>query len=656
MHNHLVETFSKLHRMMKRTGQSLISPGYNSPELQRESEKAVSPIVRGFIFGIGIFYTLTAAVYLKTQSGPALMYFGVLAFGTLLCCGWLYFDHVRQPASITRLEWSTALVSLLIYSNVLVYMILDFHAFNTVYFVLMGLVFAVSAPTLRLMIVSPLICFATVLALLNAFEPKLVSSFLWMLIAAVFTAIGMASTLRLTLNQSVAATIASERHKLAAQALALRDPLTNMPNRRSFFRVFEERIANLIEKNARFDLILIDLDGFKPINDIYGHATGDALLIEVAHRLKTICEHRYFAARLGGDEFGILSRQSLSDDDLRNFATRVIDALRQPYEINGIICNISASIGLTHAYDKSVNSRRLMEQADYVLYYAKQNQRGTPVLFDDNYRQEMYSFGIVDHTLRHADLNRELYILFQPQYDMERHKTIGFEALARWRSPELGLVSPDVFIKAAERSGIISHVTLVLLAKTLTILKSWPDDIKVSFNLSVRDLRSKSAMKRIINMVLDSGIDPSRIEFEITETVMMTDFDQARQTLLALKKIGVGIALDDFGSGYSSLGYIHELPVDKIKVDRSFVLQLGKHDHALKVIKTIIDLCRNLNLTHVIEGVESLSEYEAIRSVKGRVIQGYFIARPMPADEVDTYLRTEVLERNGGDYLTQKLA
>lgn len=318
--------------------------------------------------------------------------------------------------------------------------------------------------------------------------------------------------------------------------------------------------------------------------------------------------------------------------------------MRDTYLLGDITANISASVGFVRCANDHLTASQWLERADYALYFAKQNLRGAPVVFTEKHETEMSDFSQVDQTLRTSDLEGELSIVFQPQVDITEHRTVSFEALARWNSAKLGNVRPDIFIKAAERSGLITQITLLLLEKALAKVRAWPADTKVSFNLSARDLRSGISITNICKAVRDSSIDPQRIEFEITETAMLTDFEQACEALVRLKAMGCRIAIDDFGSGYSSFSYIHRLPVDKIKIDRSFVVQLLQHSSALKIIKTIIDLCRNLNLECVIEGVETEAEMHKLMQVRARYIQGYLFSRPLPADQVLPWLDNEAAQ------------
>ncbi|MGN6363802.1 putative bifunctional diguanylate cyclase/phosphodiesterase [Asticcacaulis taihuensis] len=302
---------------------------------------------------------------------------------------------------------------------------------------------------------------------------------------------------------------------------------------------------------------------------------------------------------------------------------------------------MSASVGFTKRQSDDEGASRLLERADYALYEAKEQSRGIAVLFDAGHEALIRSTRAVEQALRGIDSNKELTLAFQPQYDITHNRIVAFEALARWNSDKLGRVPPDVFIRAAERSGLMTSLTPVLLKKALEICAAWPDDIRVAFNLSARDVLSSKAVDRILEIVETSGVAPQRIEFEITETAMLTDFTQALNAIARFKRMGCRIALDDFGSGYTNFGYLNRVRVDTVKIDRSFVLELDQNDRAEKIIKSIIDLAANLGIEHVVEGVETTHELQRLQSAGAKQVQGYLFGKPMPSAEISNYLRQQ---------------
>ncbi len=596
---------------------------------------AILPIVRTFCLITGVYYAVVIFNRFQTETGTDLAILLTLSVMNSAASFFFYFRYLRNTKSLLRLDIASATVNALLLLNPVTYQLLHYDPNRLIYFAFLALIFGATSVRLRIMLPSFM---ATLAALIGFAVTKGTivgkdSAVLAILIVPVVMMISL--VVRNTLFQAIRARIVAERLHAEASAMANCDALTSLPNRRSFFR----RIEGC--RGAPFDLALIDLDGFKPVNDIYGHSVGDELLIQVAQRLSEHCGVDGFAARMGGDEFAVILPGSRSEQALQAFGAALCDRLRETYLLGGVAANISASVGFVRAVDGGLTASQLLERADYALYFAKQNLRGAPVVFTEAHEAEMQDFSVVDQSLRAADLDRELSIVFQPQVDAVERRTTGFEALARWKSPQLGDVRPDVFIKAAERSGLITRVTLILLEKALAEVSAWPSHLRVSFNLSARDLRSSLSINNIREAVKRSGVDPRRIEFEITETAMLTDFEQACEALLQLKGMGCRVAIDDFGSGYSSFSYIHRLPVDKIKIDRSFVTQLVKHDAALKIIKTIIDLCRNLHLDCVVEGVETERELSQLLQVKARYIQGFLFSRPMPSGQIEAYLQNE---------------
>lgn len=606
----------------------------------REEALAWRTIIRAYFGLVACYFSVAEVMRFITERGSNLAIMGALTAATAILAA-VAFRVTRRTESLAALEGANLVVNLSMLVNPITYMTLHFEAPRTVFFLYLGVLYALSGVSIRVLLPSLLACGAALISLIAVHQPAELRNYCLLAIGTSFTALMMSGLIRRTLFQAVQARAHADRLRDEMQTLADCDVLTGLPNRRSFFRDMDVALA-AAGAGEPFDVALIDLDGFKPINDIYGHSVGDELLIAVGGRLRdAVGADQGVAARMGGDEFAVILRGRRSQAELEAFGARLCDALRETYLLGSVAANISGSVGFVRVPDTALSPSQLLERADYALYFAKQNLRGAPVIFTERHETEMRDFSVVDQTLRTSDLDAELSIVFQPQVDVQENRTVSFEALARWNSARLGAVRPDIFIKAAERSGLITQITLLLLEKALKQVRSWPVDTRVSFNLSARDLRSGISIDNVCTAVRDSGIDPRRIEFEITETAMLTDFEQACEALAQLKAMGCRIAVDDFGSGYSSFSYIHRLPVDKIKIDRSFVVQLVKHSSALKIIKTIIDLCRNLNLECVIEGVETQAEMTKLAQVRARYIQGYLFARPMPADEVLPFLANE---------------
>ena len=627
----------RLHSWLSVLGAFLEARGLMAPRglSAVEEADAVRPIVRNYCLITGVYYAVVVIDRLRTETGMALAILLTLGIVNAAASLFFYFSYVRDTRKLHRLDTASLTVNGLLLANPIVFQILHYDQPRLVYFVFLALVFSVTGVRLRVVVPSLIVTLGALLAIAGAHRAGIAKDSSLLILLIVPVVVMISGVVRNTLFQAIGARVTAERLHGDALKLANCDALTGLPNRRSFF-------LEAGTQSATFDLALIDLDGFKPINDIYGHSVGDELLIAVASRLRDQCGTKGFAARMGGDEFAVILPGQRSEAELQAFGTALCDALRETYLLGGVAANISASVGFVRSQGEGLTVSQLLERADYALYFAKQNLRGAPVIFTRAHEAEMHDFSIVDQTLRAADLDAELSIVFQPQVDAIAHRTVSFEALARWTSPRLGRVGPDVFIKAAERSGLITRITLILLEKALAGMAGWRDDLRVSFNLSARDLRSSLAINNIRDTVKRSGVDPARIEFEITETAMLTDFEQACEALLQLKAMGCRIAVDDFGSGYSSFSYIHRLPVDKIKIDRSFVTQLVTHGSAVKIIKTIIDLCRNLHLDCVIEGVETERELNQLLNVKARYIQGYLFAKPMPATAIAGYLANEI--------------
>lgn len=410
--------------------------------------------------------------------------------------------------------------------------------------------------------------------------------------------------------------------------LANLDSLTGLGNRRAFFAALEAELAKAQAKGVRLALGVMDLDGFKPVNDLYGHSVGDRLLVEVANRLSnTLTASTAF--RLGGDEFAIIAPLPPDNTQLVINANIIATKLKESYRLPEGTVHISASMGIAVFPDLALSCERLFERADYALYYAKKRLRGGAVLFDSDHEHQINSEAKIESALKQAGLEDELSVLFQPIVDIRNQKTIGFEALARWDNPQLGKISPASFIPIAERAGIVDSLTKTLLRKSLDAASRWGPSLRLSFNLSAHDLNSNDSVIMLIGIIEESGFDPNRLDLEITETAFTHDFEQVTESVETLRRLGCGISLDDFGTGYSSLTRLHALPLTKFKIDRSFVKDLHSRPASYKIVKSLLALSADMGLDCVIEGVETKEELAAVTALGGTTVQGYLFAPPL---------------------------
>jgi diguanylate cyclase (GGDEF)-like protein len=386
---------------------------------------------------------------------------------------------------------------------------------------------------------------------------------------------------------------------------------------------------------------LIDLDGFKAVNDIHGHAAGDRLLAEVGRRLAAQAGDTVTVARLGGDEFAAILSGNPGDADMAAFGPRLCAVLQGPYWLGDIVADVSGSVGLVVYPDGGETAEMLFERADYAMYYAKQTRTGQSIIFSHTHEAMIHDAVRLELALRHADFEQEMWLAFQPLVDASTGRTVGFEALARWNSPSLGPVGPDLFIPVAERAGLIGKLTGILLAKALQAAATWPETMRIAFNLSAHDVVAPGILATVRRIVASSGVAPNRIDLEITETAILRDFAVAADTLKAFQRAGYRISLDDFGTGYSSLSHVHRLKPQKIKIDRSFVAGIREDQASRSIVRTIVDLCRNLDMECVVEGVETEAQMHILRALGCRIMQGYLFGRPMPAGEVTRFLASE---------------
>lgn len=415
--------------------------------------------------------------------------------------------------------------------------------------------------------------------------------------------------------------------------LANLDSLTLLANRRSFFHMLEAAFNRASAAGGRLAVGVIDLDGFKPVNDLYGHSAGDKVLIEISNRLSTIADTRLSVYRLGGDEFGLLLQGDVAEADATALGDMVCEMIAERINIGSGMVQVTGSVGFALYPDVGETAQEIYELADYALYTAKRHHRAGTVIFNAVQANELNRQKVVEEALVAADLEKELSLVFQPITCLNRRVCIGFEALARWESPRIGQVSPAEFIPVAEHNGRITLITRLLLERALDVARLWPEDVYLSFNLSPHDLSSPENTLKIVAIVLKSGFDPHRINFEITETAVMHDFEQASASIQLLRELGAGIALDDFGTGYSSLNHVHKLPLTKIKIDGSFVRNIHTRRTSFNIVKSVLALCAEMELEAIVEGVETEEELHILESLGVRAVQGYYFGRPMLAGE-----------------------
>ncbi|WP_417694210.1 putative bifunctional diguanylate cyclase/phosphodiesterase [Roseibium sp.] len=426
--------------------------------------------------------------------------------------------------------------------------------------------------------------------------------------------------------------------------LAYVDVLTDLPNRRHFFEKLEEKMdqPNFIKPNGSVTIGILDLDGFKRINDVFGHTGGDNLLKQVAACLRGLGRTDMFVSRLGGDEFAMILDGQFEDEELEAIGADICRVISETAEEGADGSNrgldVTASIGFARWQVPDLTPKELYERADYALYQVKRSGKGKMEIFSAEHEIEIQRIRSLEFCLRTDGIERELSVVYQPIIDTINGKVLAFEALARWNSEVFGAIPPTTFIPVAERIGLIDKLTHALLQRALDQLKTWPDNIKLSFNLSPNSMTSSVMIDRMIAQIEESGVDPCRVDVEITETAMIGNFDDVLTAIDRLKAFGVGIVLDDFGTGYSSLAHLHLLSFDKIKIDKSFVSAVLTNSASFTIVKSMLALGRQMEVGCVVEGVETEEVLKTVRRLGGTTIQGYLFSRPMAAKDILPYL------------------
>lgn len=420
--------------------------------------------------------------------------------------------------------------------------------------------------------------------------------------------------------------------------LSQHDALTGLPNRTRLQAFLDAKLKTLPLVEQPLVMLSLDLDRFKPVNDLLGHAAGDRVLNEVSSRLTDCVRHGDLVARVGGDEFVLILSDAGTQDDVENFCKRLIVSLERAIRIDEQEVFISASIGIALAPNDAGNVTEMLRYADIALYEAKSAGRNTWRFYSGEMNARIIERRRLESDLRYGIKHGELRLHFQPRYRIADGQMVGAEALVRWQHPERGLIAPDTFIPIAEESGLILSLSDWVLETACACAAQWPDALFVSVNLSPTEFKRGNLMERVRHALQASGIEPARVELEITESVMLEDAVGALDVMRALKQLGIRIAMDDFGTGYSSLSYLRAFPFDGLKIDRSFLTRLEDSEDDQAIIHAIVGLGRALALTVTAEGIETAEHLAMLKAVACDEGQGYFLSRPLDIDAFNRLL------------------
>lgn len=423
--------------------------------------------------------------------------------------------------------------------------------------------------------------------------------------------------------------------------LAHHDGLTGLPNRLAFKQAFDAAMAAKNGESKKLAVFAIDLDGFKAVNDLLGHTAGDELLVSVASRLRQLIAKAgpdNIVSRFGGDEFVLLLQDEAAVARHEAIAAEILAELSQPYVIQNSTVAIGATIGsalLDRAKDSDSNP---LLDADLALSNAKALGKGIVVTFDPSMRQDFERRGRLEADLKYAITNGDIFPFYQPQVDIKTGQVVGFEALARWNHPELGWIGPNEFIPIAETSSQIVELGRCILTTACSQAMAFQDNIRVSVNLSVGQMLRDDVIGMVTDILGSTCFPAHRLTLEVTESVMMSEPELAGRILKGLKDLGISIALDDFGTGYSALSYLRQFDWDELKIDKSFVDNLGDDPRSLTIVEAVVDLATELGMKVVAEGVETADQHEILRKSGCHIAQGYLLGRPQSIDQVHLLL------------------
>jgi diguanylate cyclase (GGDEF)-like protein len=420
--------------------------------------------------------------------------------------------------------------------------------------------------------------------------------------------------------------------------LAHFDALTGLGNRVLLRQQLEEALVRVRRNGGAIGVIFLDLDGFKIVNDTLGHSVGDALLKAVAERLQENVRDTDKTARLGGDEFAVLQSGDSQPRSADALASRLVAVMSEPFFVDGHQLNLSVSAGIAVMLGNDADPEQLLKNADLALYRAKADGRGTFRFFEPEMDALAQARRSMEVELRGALTRREFELHYQPLINLHTRRIAGFEALLRWSNATRGLVSPAQFIPLAEELGFIAPIGEWAIRQACEHAAGWPQDIKVAVNLSPVQFRSPSLVPAIVQALSASGLPPSRLELEITESVLLDDSDRNLAILRQIRDLGVRIAMDDFGTGYSSLSYLRRFHFEKVKIDRSFVSDVAQNAESRAIVRAITGMCNNLGMATTAEGVETAEQLSCIASEGCTEAQGYYFSPPKPFADIGALL------------------
>ncbi len=599
------------------------------------------PVLRGYFALFALYYLVMLPTHIAYFSGLTLIVMGgvaALAAVSALFGVWM----MRKPHPLGQIEVALITLNLLVVANIVIALQIEFEREKLVYFVIIAVGFALASASMRQALISLMPAAIGLAIFVFALSGEDLRIYAFISVGAAIASFGIAWLIRRAITSIANAKIKAEDDLEDARTLSEKlerqsrsDSLTGLPNRRAFFANIREVLGGLQAnpEGKQFWLLLLDLDGFKSVNDVHGHLTGDLLLKEVADRLRSFADKGIAVSRMGGDEFNIVLPVNADNGSVLGHCEKLLASLSVPYQIEDRTVRISASIG-GRKLDPDQSMREQINQADFALMFAKKQGRNQAILFNGELAVKAKERSLIEQALRRADFDKELSLAFQPQFNLNSNLIVRAEVLARWTSRDhVEPVDPEQFIRIAEECGIITDITLAMVDKTFQEISGWPVKLPVSINLSSHDIISKPTIESIIEKADQYQIDPATVEFEVTETAMMADVEKAIVHLEMLGDKGFSIALDDFGTGYSNFSYLRSLPISKLKIDRSFLENPGD-PMTEKILSSLAGMARILGVHCLFEGIEDEIGLLMAKRAGAETVQGYLFGRPMSAEEL----------------------